>query len=82
MNHYCANYIKHEEGEIDPEDFTGNLEILFDNKAGEIIGPETQSVWLGPHPVGFRKILKWLSDRYGGPNHLRDRKWDECQGGE
>lgn len=67
MNHYCANYIKHKEGEADLEDHTGNLEILFDNKAGKSIGPETQSVWLRPHPMGFRKLLKWLSDRYGGP---------------
>lgn len=67
MNHYCANYIKHKEGEADLEDHTGNLEILFDNKAGESIGPETQSVWPRPHPVGFGKLLKWLSDRYGGP---------------
>ncbi|KAF2454598.1 beta-glucosidase [Lineolata rhizophorae] len=67
MNHYCANYIKHKESEPDPEDFTGNLEILMENKAGESIGPETQSVWLRPNGPGFRKLLKWLSDRYGNP---------------
>lgn len=67
MNHYCANYIRHKEGEADPKDFAGNLEILYQNKAGEWIGPETQSVWLRPNPLGFRKLIKWLSDRYGGP---------------
>ncbi|KAF2813158.1 beta-glucosidase [Mytilinidion resinicola] len=67
MNHYCANYIKHKDGPAEPEDFTGNLEMLMENKAGESIGPETQSVWLRPYPIGFRKLMKWLSDRYGGP---------------
>jgi len=32
-----------------------------------LIGPETQSFWLHPNPLGFRKLIKWLSDRYGGP---------------
>lgn len=67
MNHYCANYIKHKQGEPEPEDHAGNLEILMQNKDGEWIGPETQSVWLRPMPLGFRKLMKWLSDRYGGP---------------
>lgn len=67
MNHYCANYIRHREGEPAPEDFAGHLEILYQNKKGEWIGPETQSFWLRPNPLGFRKLLKWLSDRYGGP---------------
>ncbi|GIK04752.1 hypothetical protein Aspvir_008847 [Aspergillus viridinutans] len=67
MNHYCANYIKAKTGEADPEDVAGNLEILLQNKNGEWIGPETQSPWLRPHPVGFRKLLKWLSDRYNQP---------------
>lgn len=67
MNHYCANYVKHKEGEADLDDFQGHLEQLFENKQGESIGPETQSFWLRPHPIGFRKLIKWLSDRYGGP---------------
>ncbi|GAQ10489.1 beta-glucosidase 1B [Aspergillus lentulus] len=67
MNHYCANYIKAKTGEPDPNDVAGNLEILLQNKNGEWIGPETQSPWLRPHPIGFRKLLKWLSDRYNQP---------------
>ncbi|KAL1952931.1 hypothetical protein VTO42DRAFT_3934 [Malbranchea cinnamomea] len=67
MNHYCANYIKAKTGEPDPNDVAGNLEILMEDKNGNSIGPETQSVWLRPHPLGFRKLLKWLSDRYGRP---------------
>jgi beta-glucosidase len=67
MNHYCANYIRHKDTEPEPEDHVGNLDILYQNKKGEWIGPETQSVWLRPMPLGFRKLIKWLSDRYGGP---------------
>ncbi|PGH28162.1 hypothetical protein AJ80_00052 [Polytolypa hystricis UAMH7299] len=67
MNHYCANYIKNKTGEADPDDFLGNLESLLEDKNGTPVGPETQSAWLQPHPEGFRKLLKWLSDRYGKP---------------
>lgn len=67
MNHYCANYIRHKTTPAPADDFAGNLDILMENRAGESIGPETQSVWLRPHAPGFRKLLKWLSDRYGGP---------------
>ena len=67
MNHYCANFIKHKTTAAEPEDFLGNLESLYQNKAGEWVGPETQCPWLRPNPLGFRKLLKWISDRYGRP---------------
>ena len=67
MNHYCANYIKHRKGEPPQEDILGNVEMHPNNKAGHFIGPETQSSWLRPYPIGFRKLLKWISDRYGRP---------------
>jgi beta-glucosidase len=67
MNHYCANYIRHRDTEPELNDHAGNLDVLYQNKKGEWIGPETQSVWLRPMPLGFRKLIKWLSDRYGGP---------------
>ena len=67
MNHYCANYIKHKTTPPELDDIAGNLELLMANSAGESIGPETQSTWLRPYPIGFRRLLKWLSDRYGGP---------------
>ncbi|KAL0631844.1 hypothetical protein Q9L58_009282 [Maublancomyces gigas] len=67
MNHYTANYIKHKKTPAELDDHLGNLETLFVNKAGDCIGPETQSVWLRPHPQGFRKLLGWLDARYGKP---------------
>lgn len=67
MNHYCANYVRHKKTPAEPTDFIGNLDALLEDHNGTPIGPETQSVWLRPYPVGFRKLLKWLSDRYGRP---------------
>ncbi|TGZ83469.1 glycoside hydrolase family 1 protein [Ascodesmis nigricans] len=67
MNHYTANYIKHRDTPPADDDVAGNLDMSFENKLGESIGPETQSVWLRPHPEGFRKLLIWLSERYGKP---------------
>ncbi|KAI9842068.1 MAG: hypothetical protein M1837_007493 [Sclerophora amabilis] len=67
MNHYTANYIKHKTTPPEPDDFLGNLETLFENKAGDSMGPETQSFWLRPCPSGFGKLLVWLSHRYGHP---------------
>lgn len=67
MNHYTADYIKHLDTPADPKDFNGNLETYKENKAGQSIGPETQSPWLRPYPLGFRKLMKWISDRNGRP---------------
>ncbi|TVY41039.1 Beta-glucosidase 1B [Lachnellula occidentalis] len=67
MNHYTANYIKHKTTPADPADFLGNLETLFSSKNGEVIGPETQSVWLRPNPQGFHDLILWISNRYNHP---------------
>jgi beta-glucosidase len=67
MNHYTADYIKHLDTEPEADNFNGNLETSKIDKQGNSIGPETQSPWLNPHPPGFRKLIKWISDRYGRP---------------
>lgn len=67
MNHYTANYIRHKTESPPAEDFLGNLDTLQESKTGEIIGPETQSVWLRPNPQGFHDLLVWISKRYGNP---------------
>jgi beta-glucosidase len=67
MNHYCANFIRAKTGEPDPNDIAGNLELLLEDKNGVSVGPITQSPWLRPSAIGFRKLLKWLSERYGYP---------------
>lgn len=67
MNHYTADYIKHLDTPAEPDNFNGNLETFKENKDGKSIGPETQSPWLRPYPLGFRKLMKWISDRNGRP---------------
>lgn len=67
FNHFCAHYIKHRITPPTEDDAGGNVDILNENKAGETIGPETESAWLRPHPVGFRKMLNWINKRYSGP---------------
>ncbi|RYP61625.1 hypothetical protein DL769_007623 [Monosporascus sp. CRB-8-3] len=67
MNHYTADYVKHGDGNPTPEDYLGDLTTHAYNKHGECIGPETQSFWLRPNPQGFRKLIHWLSKRYGYP---------------
>ncbi|KAK2799272.1 hypothetical protein FQN50_008548 [Emmonsiellopsis sp. PD_5] len=67
MNHYCAHFIKNKTTPPEPEDYLGNLESGMQDVNGNYVGPETESVWLRPNPLGFRKLLKWLSDRYGRP---------------
>lgn len=67
MNHYCANFIRAKTGEPELDDIAGNLELLLEDKNGVSVGPITQSPWLRPSAIGFRKLLKWLSERYGYP---------------
>ena len=43
------------------------MDILFEDKFGNSIGPETNCEWLRPYPLGFRKLLVWLSKRYNFP---------------
>ncbi|KAK5990090.1 Beta-glucosidase 1B [Cladobotryum mycophilum] len=55
MNHYTTNYVRHHSWNAPP------------TTLGDTIGEETQSFWLRPYPMGFRKLLVWLSERYGYP---------------
>ncbi|KOS17986.1 Beta-glucosidase 1B [Escovopsis weberi] len=71
MNHYTTNYARHRAGAPPADDdFVGHLDLLFENKQGAVIGPETQCPWLRPCPEGFRSLLVWLSGRYGRPRIL------------
>jgi beta-glucosidase len=67
MNHYTANYIRNRDGEAELDDLAGNMDILFEDKFGNSIGPETNCEWLRPYAPGFRKLLVWLSKRYNYP---------------
>nr|AAF74209.2 beta-glucosidase precursor [Aspergillus niger] len=67
MNHYTSNYIRHRSSPASADDTVGNVDVLFTNKQGNCIGPETQSPWLRPCAAGFRDFLVWTSKRYGSP---------------
>lgn len=67
MNHYTSNYVRHLDTPPDLLDFSGNVASSFESKARESIGPESQSPWLRPNALGFRRLLNWISDRYGHP---------------
>lgn len=68
MNHYCSHFIRSLEPAAPLDtDIEGNLECLFFDINGMPVGPETQSPWLRPNPAGFRKLLNWISERYGHP---------------
>lgn len=71
MNHYCSHFIKSWAPNPAPiTDIEGNLECLFFDINGTPVGKETQSPWLRPNAPGFRKLLKWISDRYDHPRIL------------
>lgn len=67
MNCYTADFVRACKGVPADQDYIGNLEVHKTNQSGASIGPETQSAWLRPHPRGFRKLLRWISDRYDYP---------------
>ncbi|KAL8243661.1 hypothetical protein R6Q59_009919 [Mikania micrantha] len=67
MNHYTTNYIRHRTTPASALDYEGNMDVLAHNSAGKEIGPETEGTWLRPCASGFRKLLRWISERYGRP---------------
>nr|4GXP_A Chain A, Beta-glucosidase Chimeric protein [Thermotoga maritima MSB8]4GXP_B Chain B, Beta-glucosidase Chimeric protein [Thermotoga maritima MSB8]4GXP_C Chain C, Beta-glucosidase Chimeric protein [Thermotoga maritima MSB8] len=67
MNHYTSNYIRHRSSPASADDTVGNVDVLFTNKQGNCIGPETAMPWLRPCAAGFRDFLVWISKRYGYP---------------
>lgn len=69
MNHYTTNYIRHRDPAAGPGplDYFGHVDVLFHDKRGDCIGPETQCHWLRPCAPGFRDLLGWISRRYARP---------------
>ncbi|KAF9879222.1 Beta-glucosidase 1B [Colletotrichum karsti] len=65
LDYYTSAFVKHRDAPPTPEDYSGNVERLQENSKGESIGPETESPWLRSHPDGLRKLLNFISDRYG-----------------
>ncbi len=64
INHYTSGYI-HYTGEVG-KDYSndGRYWGSSKNMNGEQIGPQAESDWLFVYPLGFRRLLKWMDDRY------------------
>ncbi|KAJ8115124.1 hypothetical protein OPT61_g3151 [Boeremia exigua] len=67
MNHYSTKYARALPHPPADDDWTGNVEEGSVNKEGMEIGPVSQMQWLRMAPEGFRKLLKWVWDRYHLP---------------
>ncbi|PMD28819.1 glycoside hydrolase family 1 protein [Hyaloscypha variabilis F] len=67
MNHYSSKYARALPDPPADDDFTGNVEELPTNSEGVEIGPISGTSWLRVAPVGFRKLLNWVWDRYHLP---------------
>ncbi|RAO73035.1 uncharacterized protein BHQ10_009047 [Talaromyces amestolkiae] len=67
MNHYSTKYARALPGPPADDDCTGNVEEGSTDCQGKEIGPATGMPWLRVTPVGFRKLMKWVWDRYHVP---------------
>ncbi|KKZ67208.1 beta-glucosidase [[Emmonsia] crescens] len=67
MNHYRTHFVKNKAGEPGLDDLYENIDSLMEDKNGNSVGRKARSKWLRPYPLGFRRLLKWWSDRYGRP---------------
>jgi beta-glucosidase len=67
MNHYTAKYARALPYPPADDDWTGNVEELFKNSEGIEMGPVSGASWLQVAPMGFRKLLNWVWDRYHLP---------------
>lgn len=63
QNHYTTNLIRHKP-EYDPDDLDGNTIMTFIREDGTEIGEASSLSWHRTVPWGFRKLLKWIHDRY------------------
>jgi beta-glucosidase len=68
MNHYTTNYYKDDSNSTGGGWYSDQRNIATPYGIdGKLIGPQAQSGWLFVYPPGIRGVLKWVSDRYGGP---------------
>ncbi|GAM43651.1 hypothetical protein TCE0_060r18631 [Talaromyces pinophilus] len=67
MNHYSTKYARALPGPPADDDCTGNVEEGSIDCQGNEIGPASGMPWLRVAPVGFRKVLNWVWNRYHVP---------------
>lgn len=67
MNHYSTKYARALPDPPEYDDWTANIEESATNSEGKEVGPASALVWLRVTPHGFRKLLKWVWNRYKLP---------------
>jgi len=67
LNHYTTRYVRHTG--VVGTDYSNDyrLEESITDVNGHQIGPKAGNGWLYVYPQGMRKIVNWISKRYGNP---------------
>ncbi|GKT51994.1 beta-glucosidase 1B [Colletotrichum spaethianum] len=72
MNYYTSQFARHRTSTALDTDYSGNVDNLPENKAGESIGELSGMYWLRSVPQGFRKHLMRICKKYGKPIYVTE----------
>ncbi|KAH6879839.1 putative beta-glucosidase [Thelonectria olida] len=72
MNYYTSQFARHRTTPASDTDYSGNVDDLPENKAGESIGELSGMYWLRSVPQGFRKHLVRIYKKYGKPIYVTE----------
>ncbi|KAF2464657.1 beta-glucosidase [Lindgomyces ingoldianus] len=72
MNTYTSFFVRHRDSPPDINDHKGNIEVFDKNKSGVSRGEESDTQWLRTAPWGFRKLLRWIWNRYHIPIYMTE----------
>jgi len=67
LNHYTTRYVRHTG--VVGTDYSNDYRLVesVTDVNGHQIGPKAGNAWLYVYPQGMRKIVNWISKRYGNP---------------
>ncbi|KAL3482324.1 hypothetical protein BJX99DRAFT_242992 [Aspergillus californicus] len=72
MNSYTTFFVQHKDTPPDINDHKGNVIVHDTNSKGVSRGEESDTPWLRTAPVGFRKLLNWIWNRYHVPIYITE----------
>lgn len=72
MNYYTSQFARHRDEPPSDTDFKGNVDELFENKQGEVVGELSGIEWLRSCPELFRKHLTRVYRLYGKPVYITE----------
>lgn len=69
LNHYTTSFAKRTF--VQGKDYSDDAQLSTSpyDINNSLIGPFAESQWLNVYPTGFKKLLKWVNDRYT-PTHI------------